>query len=445
MNPIIYDGGAWPSELSGTSSYVLYSVGWNKVSQSLCVKEESPADFRTVTKYFGTFDSFERAYEAAEEAAQRTFRYRDDVLINSKEYNLTHLRNDPNLSQTQKIQLGLISEPLIPKEEERKESFWTEIRNDYTRTGDEIERAEGDVLAVTSIDAWKSIDDDKEGEVVARVLLSKAGDLLVDYIDRIAVTDVLAQEAIQEAAARLKEWYLENVPEKIVDMKENFFLARVKEDLELNYEDCYEISEEMLHAILSNKELLQEIADDFEEKAYRMNLYVALDTAVYNGLEKANRMFGTTVLNESTISEENKQQADYIRSLMVTSKLEHGFKNYDLFENHPDQVCYIPENWDFEFDGPGITGQDIIDQCGGDKIKARMVFNLCHWQFPSTVVGEWDQDDERALQELKASIGTSKEKGSSLSDKIQSAASKQVKKPNSHKYYHMHANPKSER
>lgn len=81
--------------------------------------------------------------------------------------------------------------------------------------------------------------------------------------------------------------------------------------------------------------------------------------------------------------------------------LSHGFISASNFKKYPDRVCYVPENWDFEEDGPGITGQDIIDLCDGDKLKAQMVFELCDWQHPSTVLGEWDHDDDVALEELR--------------------------------------------
>lgn len=78
-----------------------------------------------------------------------------------------------------------------------------------------------------------------------------------------------------------------------------------------------------------------------------------------------------------------------------------GFLSVSNFEKYPDRVCYIPENWDFA-DGRGITANDIILLCKGDQLKARMVFELCDWQFPSTILGEWDHADELALEELRA-------------------------------------------
>lgn len=81
------------------------------------------------------------------------------------------------------------------------------------------------------------------------------------------------------------------------------------------------------------------------------------------------------------------------------AELEHYFNSFSNFVHHPERVCYIPSNWDFEEDGPGYTGNDILELCGGDPIKAKMVFSLCTWQHPSTVLDEFDEDDERALLE----------------------------------------------
>lgn len=74
-----------------------------------------------------------------------------------------------------------------------------------------------------------------------------------------------------------------------------------------------------------------------------------------------------------------------------------GFLSVSNFEKYPDRVCYIPENWDFD-EGPGITANDIISLCEGDKLKARMVFELCDWQYPSAILAEWDHDDDLALE-----------------------------------------------
>ncbi len=97
-------------------------------------------------------------------------------------------------------------------------------------------------------------------------------------------------------------------------------------------------------------------------------------------------------------------------------ELEHGFKSWTNFESFPDRVCYIPENWDFEYDGSGYTGRDILEQCDQDPIKARMIFSMCQWQHPSTVLGEWDEGDEEALYEKHLDLAAMKQSQKTGSD-----------------------------
>ena len=90
--------------------------------------------------------------------------------------------------------------------------YWAEIRNNYFESGSDVDRnLEGDVLATISIDAWKTMDDNEEGRVIARVLLSNHGDILVDYHDNVARVDTAAQEAIAEAKKELETYYRESV------------------------------------------------------------------------------------------------------------------------------------------------------------------------------------------------------------------------------------------
>lgn len=83
-----------------------------------------------------------------------------------------------------------------------KESYWTEIRHDFR---EDSPVGCGDVVAAVSVDAWRTSDDDAEGEVIARVFLTKKGDVVIDYINAIARTDVLAQESINETVKELRE------------------------------------------------------------------------------------------------------------------------------------------------------------------------------------------------------------------------------------------------
>ena len=64
---------------------------------------------------------------------------------------------------------------------------FAEISHDYI-WGEVVEnglsrRASGPLLAAVSIDAWETGDDDEEGRVVANVLLSRHGDIIVDFHD----------------------------------------------------------------------------------------------------------------------------------------------------------------------------------------------------------------------------------------------------------------------
>lgn len=79
-------------------------------------------------------------------------------------------------------------------------SLWAEIKNDYTD-----ETNENGILKATYIDAWKTSDDNEEGKVIAKVILTEGYEIIVDYIDNCVRCDELAEEKIQEAIERLKQ------------------------------------------------------------------------------------------------------------------------------------------------------------------------------------------------------------------------------------------------
>lgn len=85
-----------------------------------------------------------------------------------------------------------------------KQSYWTEIRHDFH---EDSPAGYGDVITAVSVDGWRTPDDNAEGEVIARVFLTKNGDVVIDYINAIARTDVLAQEAIDETVKELREQF----------------------------------------------------------------------------------------------------------------------------------------------------------------------------------------------------------------------------------------------
>lgn len=85
---------------------------------------------------------------------------------------------------------------------------FAEISHDYI-WGEVVEnglshRASGPLLAAVSIDAWETGDDDEEGRVVANVLLSRHGDIIVDFHDNGARMDQQVLEHIAEAKAELR-------------------------------------------------------------------------------------------------------------------------------------------------------------------------------------------------------------------------------------------------
>lgn len=90
-----------------------------------------------------------------------------------------------------------------------KRPFWAEVSNEYF-CSDVNAKEDGALLASISIDAWEAGKD--EGKVIARVLLSQQGDILVDYIDQVARYDEAAQNAIRASIGNLKEYFQERVP-----------------------------------------------------------------------------------------------------------------------------------------------------------------------------------------------------------------------------------------
>lgn len=82
------------------------------------------------------------------------------------------------------------------------------------------------------------------------------------------------------------------------------------------------------------------------------------------------------------------------------------YKNYDAFYNPDkyaaDEVVYIPE-YGFPQNGKYagtreecdvFTRKDFLELCDGNEEKALDLFTGCNWQFPTTLLDEWDADDE---------------------------------------------------
>lgn len=83
-------------------------------------------------------------------------------------------------------------------------SRFAEIRNTYMYDNTDIPVEDGDIMCMIPIDTWESDDDNEEGKVVANVVLSKSGDILVVWNDNSARMDAGVKEAIDEAKEELR-------------------------------------------------------------------------------------------------------------------------------------------------------------------------------------------------------------------------------------------------
>lgn len=80
--------------------------------------------------------------------------------------------------------------------------MYNEIRNDYMygpACGDSDE--ENGLFASICIDGWKTDDDNEEGTVIAKVIMSKHGDLITVWLDNGA----RMQDNVLEAVAKAKK------------------------------------------------------------------------------------------------------------------------------------------------------------------------------------------------------------------------------------------------
>ena len=90
---------------------------------------------------------------------------------------------------------------------------FSEIRHDYI-WGPAVENGangDHDLLAAVSIDAWKSADDNEEGEVLANVLLTAHGDMIVDFHDNGVRMHQPVLDHIRAAEETLKQIWQEKV------------------------------------------------------------------------------------------------------------------------------------------------------------------------------------------------------------------------------------------
>ena len=83
-------------------------------------------------------------------------------------------------------------------------SRFAEIRNNYMYDSTDIPKEDGDIVCMIPIDTWETDDDNEPGQVVAMVVLSKSGDILVVWLDSSARMDDGVKEAINEAKEELR-------------------------------------------------------------------------------------------------------------------------------------------------------------------------------------------------------------------------------------------------
>lgn len=65
------------------------------------------------------------------------------------------------------------------------------------------------------------------------------------------------------------------------------------------------------------------------------------------------------------------------------------YKNWDAYENHPSEVCYIPELSDSKY-----TRKDIVEMCHGNEELAKEVFQCLDWQHPESLIEDWMCNDD---------------------------------------------------
>lgn len=88
-----------------------------------------------------------------------------------------------------------------------------------------------------------------------------------------------------------------------------------------------------------------------------------------------------------------------MRERSIPDVLAAGGKSREIWDTDPDAICYIPESAGSPSEG--FSRRDIVEMCAGDDLKAYMIFDLLEWQSPSTVLGEWDEDDDIALTSMR--------------------------------------------
>ena len=92
----------------------------------------------------------------------------------------------------------------------------------------------------------------------------------------------------------------------------------------------------------------------------------------------------------------NESKVGYIRNGVIYKEyVDNGpcfgyiFKDEDAFRNSQDAPCYVPE-----YGEEAYTRKNLIDLCGGSEKVAEELFDSLFWQFPETLLDEWEANGE---------------------------------------------------
>lgn len=131
-----------------------------------------------------------------------------------------------------------------------KRTHWKEIRNTHFVTEADITPNEGEIFASICIDAWETDHDWEEGKVIAEVILSKHGDILVSYRNPLARVDEAAQASIEDAKEQLRKYWMEEkfaMPSRTLESllhcrlgADVVFLQKLKAIPVSEYQGCYQ-------------------------------------------------------------------------------------------------------------------------------------------------------------------------------------------------------------
>lgn len=258
---------------------------------------------------------------------------------------------------------------LINLKEEEKMSYWSEIRNDYFEAL--TSPKDGEALASISIDAWASENDNESGDVIARVLLSQHGDVLVDYHDSIARTDQMAQEAIGEAMAHLREYFQEytrsNAPDKQEEYKSPLDLF-IEAEVPFRMNDLHDvpltqtIKEALIQYVQDRSDIM------FDHDGFDDRLLAKYDELVHESVQSYEGAiaFLCASLNKREGNEYNRKVEDF-------TPIFESSNYFGIYFYNGDNEYYLVSKEQGEHDlvlddSPDFIGKNNLSLLTGEKI-----------------------------------------------------------------------------